>query len=99
MRADWGRLEPVPVHDPPPEVVVSALPDGGRLLLTTRTGVWAVGSDGRFEAIDWPVQGAYLTRLRDGTVQAVRPGGAVLLKVRQPSGAGWVEISWEPYGR
>ena len=97
-RADWGRLEPVPVHDPPPDVM-SALPDGGRLLVTTRTGVWSLGSDGRFEPIDWPVQGAYLTRLRDATVQAVRPDGAVLLNVRQPSGAGWVEISWEPYGR
>ncbi|MFY1696909.1 MULTISPECIES: hypothetical protein [unclassified Solwaraspora] len=96
-RINGTQLEHLPVDDPPTGVV-SVLPDGGRLLVTTRTGAWAVGSDGQFEVLYWPVQGAYLTRLRDATVQA-RRDGAVLLNVRQPVGAGWVEIFWDPTGR
>ncbi|WFE25813.1 hypothetical protein O7623_20905 [Solwaraspora sp. WMMD791] len=96
-RIDGTRLAQLPIADLPTGVV-SALPDGGRLLVTTRTGAWSVGSDGQFEVLYWPVQGAYLTRLRDTTVLA-RRDGAVLLPLRQPSGAGWVEISWEPTER
>ncbi|WP_326550554.1 hypothetical protein [Micromonospora sp. NBC_01813] len=94
-RINGTQLEHLPVGDPPTGVV-SVLPDDGRLLVTTRTGAWAVGADGRLEPIYWPVRGgAYLTRLRDGTVLASRDGG-VLLGPAQPSGAGWVQISWAP---
>lgn len=94
-RVNGTQLEHLPVDDPPAGVV-SVLPDDGRLLVTTRTGAWTVGSDGRFEVSYWPVRDAYLTRLRDMTVQAYRPDGAVLLSPAQQTGLGWVQVSWDP---
>lgn len=94
-RVNGVRLELVTVGDLPADVV-SVLPiDDGRLLITTRAGAGMV-VDGRFEPVGWPVGGAYLTRLWDGTLQASRPDGAVLLSPAQQTGLGWVQVSWDP---
>ncbi|MFV2017908.1 hypothetical protein [Micromonospora sp. LOL_023] len=95
-RVNGTQLEQLPVVSPPANVV-SVLPsDDSRLLVTTRDGVGAIGSDGRYEPIDWPARGASLTRLRDGTVLASRSEGGVMLGPAQLSAAGWVQVSWAP---
>ncbi|MDG4762912.1 hypothetical protein O7632_02100 [Solwaraspora sp. WMMD406] len=94
-RVNGVQLELVTVADLPADVI-SVLPiDGGRLLATTPGGTGVI-KNGRYEPVDWPVRDAYLTRSWDGTVQAARADGAVLLSPEQPTRDGWVEVSWQP---
>jgi hypothetical protein len=94
-RVNGVRLELVTIDELPADVV-SVLPiDDGRLLVTTRAGAGMV-VDGRYVPVGWPVGGAHLTRLWDGTLQASRPDGTVLLSPAQQTGLGWVQVSWDP---
>ncbi|MEU7925890.1 hypothetical protein [Micromonospora sp. NPDC049801] len=87
LRRGWDLIR---VDGAPPQIQSVAPIGGGLLAVTGPAGAGAVGEDGRYTGLPWPIgPDRSLSVLTDGTIVAIGGDGGILL------GVGWVtERRW-----